>query len=173
MILAEYHTYFNTVDVHNKLALGPHSVCIVGADSLQLKIFLALVAVAESNTYRGLMYVDLKKPTSAEYSHDYIKTDLECGLLERAAASGAGMREGLGDAPRATWGSVGGVATGGSLKPRTQMPPGLQGHRLQYDAQKKPHMHELCKDDEEFVWLWEGVLWGFIGCDTLGICRRY
>jgi hypothetical protein len=42
------------------------------------------------------------------------------------------MREGLGDARRATRGSVGRVATGA----RTQMPPGLQGHRLQYDGPK-------------------------------------
>jgi hypothetical protein len=42
------------------------------------------------------------------------------------------MREGLGDAPRATRGSVGRLATGA----RTQMPPGLQGHRLQYDGPK-------------------------------------
>jgi hypothetical protein len=46
------------------------------------------------------------------------------------------MREGLGDAPRATRGSVGRVAAGGSVQPRTQMPPGLHGHRLQYNAQK-------------------------------------
>jgi hypothetical protein len=135
MIHAEYRTYFNAVDVRNKLVLGPHSVCPVGANSLQLKIFLALVAMAETNAY--LTYVDIKKLTSAEYSHGDFKTDLERGLLERAAAVGAGMREGLGEAPRATTrGSVARVATGGSVQPRTQMPPGLQGHRLQYDAHK-------------------------------------
>jgi hypothetical protein len=56
-------------------------------------------------------------------------------LLERAATMGAGAREGLVDAPRATRGSVAQVATGDSAQP-TQTPPALQGHRLQYDAQK-------------------------------------
>jgi hypothetical protein len=52
----------NAVDVHNKLALGPRSLCTVGANSLLLKIFLALVAIAETNAY--LTYMDLKKLTS-------------------------------------------------------------------------------------------------------------
>jgi hypothetical protein len=34
---------------------------------------------------------------------------------------------------------------------------------------KKPQIYELWNDDEEFVWLWEGVLWGFKGCDMLGM----
>jgi hypothetical protein len=61
MIHAEYRTYFNAVDVHNKLALGPHSVCTIGANHLQLKIFLALLAMAETNAY--LTYVNSKKLT--------------------------------------------------------------------------------------------------------------
>jgi hypothetical protein len=104
-------------------------VCTVGATILQLKIFLALVVMAETNGY--LKYADINKLTSAEYAHDDFKTDMESGLLERATEIGASMREGLGDAPRATTrGSVGELATGGSVQPRTQMPPGLQGHRL-------------------------------------------
>jgi hypothetical protein len=100
MIHAEYRISFNAVDVHNKLALGPHSVCTIGANFPQLKIFLALLAMAETNAY--LAYVDSKKLTSAKYSHGDFKTGLERGLLERAAAMGAGARKGLVDAPRAT-----------------------------------------------------------------------
>jgi hypothetical protein len=118
-IHAEYRTYFNAVDVHNKLALGPHRVCTIGANHLQLKIFLALLAMAETNAY--LTYVDSKKLTSAKYSHGDFKTDLERGLLGRAAAMEAGAREGLVDAPRATWGSVAQVATGDSGLPRTRV----------------------------------------------------
>jgi hypothetical protein len=134
MIHAEDRTYLNAVDVHNNLALGLHSVCTIGANPLQLKIFLALLAMAEANAY--LTYVDIKKLTSAKYSHFDFKTDLESGLLECAAAMRAGARERLVDARRATRGPEAQVATGDSVQPRTQMPPGLQGHRLQYDAQK-------------------------------------
>jgi hypothetical protein len=134
MIHAEYRTYFNAVDVHNKLALGPHGVCTIGANHLQLKIFLAPLAMAETNAYPT--YLDSKQLTSAKHSHGDFKTYLERGLLERAAAMMAGAREGLVDAPRATRGPVAQVATGDSVQPRTQMPPGLQGHCLQSDAQK-------------------------------------
>jgi hypothetical protein len=42
-------------------------------------------------------------------------------------------------------------------------------------------MYEFWNDEEECVWLWEGVLWGFKGCDMVGMasaqghgggCRR-
>jgi hypothetical protein len=92
-IHAKYGTYFNAVDIHNKLALGPHSVCTIGANHLKLKILLALLTMAETNAY--LRYVDSMNRTSAKYSHGDFKTDLERGLLERAAAMGAGARRGL------------------------------------------------------------------------------
>jgi hypothetical protein len=63
------------------------------------------------------------------------------------------MREGLGDVSRATRGSVRRVAAGCSVQPRTEMLPGLHGHRLQYYAQKKPQIYELRNDDKEFVCL--------------------
>jgi hypothetical protein len=134
MILAEYRMHFNTVDVHNKLALGPRSLCTVGANHLLLKIFLALVAIAETIAY--LTYINLKKLTSETYSRGDFKADLKRGLLECAAAMGAGEGEGLVDAARVTRGAVGGVATGDPVQWRTRKPPGLQGHRLQHDASK-------------------------------------
>jgi hypothetical protein len=94
MIHAEYRACFNAVDVHNRLALGPHSLCTVGANHLHLKIFFALVAIAETNAY--LTYADLKKLTSAQYSHGDFKMDIERGLLERAATMGGGEGEGHG-----------------------------------------------------------------------------
>jgi hypothetical protein len=129
MIHAEYRSSFNAVDVHNKLALGPRSVCSVGASHLLLKIFLALVAIAETNAY--LTYMDIKKLTSSEYSHGDFKRDLERGLLERAARVQAGQGEDIGQASRAATRSA---ATSANTQLRTQMPPGLQGHRLQYEA---------------------------------------
>jgi hypothetical protein len=94
MIHAEYCTYFNAVDVHNKLALGPHSVCTIGANHLQLKIFLALLAMAQTNAY--LTYVNSKKLTSAKYSHGDFKTDLERGLLEPPLQQQWGLARGRG-----------------------------------------------------------------------------
>jgi hypothetical protein len=47
---------------------------------------LALVAIAETNAY--LTYMDLKKLTSAQYSHGDFKMD-----LERAATIGGGQEE--------------------------------------------------------------------------------
>jgi hypothetical protein len=78
MIHAEYRTCFNAVDVHNRLALGPRSVCTVDENHLHLKILLALVAIAETNAY--LTYMDLKKLTSAQYSHGDLKMDLRAWL---------------------------------------------------------------------------------------------
>jgi hypothetical protein len=50
-----YRSKFNAVDVHNTLSVGPRSVCSVGANSLVLKLFLSVVAFAETNAY--LMYI--------------------------------------------------------------------------------------------------------------------
>jgi hypothetical protein len=79
------------------------------------------------------------------------------------------VREGLGDAPRATRSSVGRLATAGSVQPKTQMPHGLIGQRLQYYAPKTPQIYKLWVDYEESVCLWEGVLRGSKGCNMLGI----
>jgi hypothetical protein len=52
-------TYFNAVDVHNKLAVGPRSLVSVGANHLLLKLWLSMIAMAETNAY--LTYVKVKK----------------------------------------------------------------------------------------------------------------
>jgi hypothetical protein len=109
MIHAENRTCFNAVDVHKRLELGPHSLCTVGANHLHLKIFLALVAIAETNAY--LTYADLKKLTSAQYSHGDFKTDLGRCLLKCAATMGGGAGEGPGRVLRS---AERGVAGGGA-----------------------------------------------------------
>jgi hypothetical protein len=45
---AIYRTFFLAVDVQNKLALGPRSVCSVGGNHLLLKLWLAMAAIAET-----------------------------------------------------------------------------------------------------------------------------
>jgi hypothetical protein len=77
-----YRSHFNAVDVHNKLAVGPRSVNNVGANHLMLKLWLSMVAVAETNAY--LTYVNAKKLTSDQYSHPDFKVDLAHELLQRA-----------------------------------------------------------------------------------------
>jgi hypothetical protein len=47
-----YRTFFNAVDLHNKLAVGPRSVSSVCVGSLPLKLRLSLVALAETNAHR-------------------------------------------------------------------------------------------------------------------------
>jgi hypothetical protein len=46
-----YRSNFNAVDVHNKLAVGPRSVCNMGANLLPLKLWLSMLAIAETNAY--------------------------------------------------------------------------------------------------------------------------
>jgi hypothetical protein len=50
-----YRSHFNAVDVHNKLSAGPRSMCDVGLNSLPFKLWLALVAFAETNAH--VMYI--------------------------------------------------------------------------------------------------------------------
>jgi hypothetical protein len=69
------------VDVHNKLCVGPRSVCILGGNQFLLKLWLAMVAIAETNAY--LTYAKLKKLSSDLYSHPDFKIDLEQELLSR------------------------------------------------------------------------------------------
>jgi hypothetical protein len=77
-----YRSNFNAVDVHNKLSVGPRSVASVGANSLLLKLFLSIVAFAETNAY--LMYARHHKLKSEMYNHADFKLDLERALLQRA-----------------------------------------------------------------------------------------
>jgi hypothetical protein len=46
-----YRTFFNAVDVHNKVAVGPRSACSIGANNLLLKVWLASVAISETNAF--------------------------------------------------------------------------------------------------------------------------
>jgi hypothetical protein len=75
-----YCSFFNAVDVHNKLAVGPRSVSGVCVGSLPLKLWLSFLAFAETNAY--LLYARHHKLTSDQYSHADFKVDLE-ELLKR------------------------------------------------------------------------------------------
>jgi hypothetical protein len=77
-----YRSNFNAVDVHNKLAVGPRSVCNVATTSLPLRLWLSMLACAETNAY--LMYMHHHKLSSEQYSHGDFKADLERELLQRA-----------------------------------------------------------------------------------------
>jgi hypothetical protein len=99
-----YRSHFNAVDVHNKMPVGPRSMCDVGLKSLPLKLWLALVAFAETNAY--LMYVQHHKLSSEAYSHPDFKLQIERALLERAQQRGLGSEEEGGARTRSSGGSV-------------------------------------------------------------------
>jgi hypothetical protein len=77
-----YRSNFNAMDVHNKLAVGPRSVCSMRANSLPLKLWLSMLAIAKTNAH--LVYVKHHKLTSERYNHADSKVDLEHALLHRA-----------------------------------------------------------------------------------------
>jgi hypothetical protein len=126
-----YRSYFNAVDVHNKLCVGPRSVCILGGNHLLLKLWLAMVAIAETNTY--LTYAKLKKLSSDQYSHLDCRIDLEQELLRRGQQAGQSAEEE--EFPR-TRSSTEGVATRVGVGKRMQMPPTFHGHALKRDETK-------------------------------------
>jgi hypothetical protein len=130
-IHAIYRTNFNAVDVHNKLSVGPRSVNDVATNSLPLKLWLSLVAFAETNAY--LMYVHHLKLTSEQYNHADFKADLEQQLLQRAGQS-VSNREG--EPGVQTRRSAEGVSTGADLPQRNRMPALFQGHALSRDSTK-------------------------------------
>jgi hypothetical protein len=84
-----YRSNFNAVDVHNKLAVGPRSVCNMGANLLPLKLWLSMLAIAETNA--DLVYVMHHKLTSERYNHADFKVDVERALLHRAQRGGCGQ----------------------------------------------------------------------------------
>jgi hypothetical protein len=77
---------FNAVDVYNKLATGPQSICSVGANSLVSKLFLSVDAFAETNAY--LMYVKHHKLSWDEYNHSDFKVDLDRAMMQCAQHDG-------------------------------------------------------------------------------------
>jgi hypothetical protein len=135
VVHAEYRSLFNAVDVHNKLALGPRSFCSVGANHLILKVFLALVGMAETNAY--LTYMDLNKMSSTQYSHGDFKSDLERELLVHAAKMGTGQEQEEGGAGPALRSAVADVAGGVNASRRMRMPPSFHGHSLTHDTSKR------------------------------------
>jgi hypothetical protein len=125
-----YRSTFNAVDVHNKLAMGPRSVARLGANSLPLKLFLTMVALAETNAY--LLYMHLNKLSSDRYSHADFKVDLETELLKRAHT----RKEEDEDKGPQTRRSGQQVATGGHVQQRHTMPASFSGHVLRRDDTK-------------------------------------
>jgi hypothetical protein len=93
-----HHTYrfhFDAVNVHNKLSMGPCSVCNVATASMPLKLCLYLVTCAETNAH--LMYMHHHKLSSEQYNHADFEADLERELLQCALEDGpvseeAGLR---------------------------------------------------------------------------------
>jgi hypothetical protein len=122
---------FNAVDVHNKLAVGPHSVCNKGANLQPLKLWLRILAIAKTNAY--LAFVKHHKLTSERYNHADFKVDLERALLRRAQQLSGDSGE---EAVVRTWLSHDRVATGDATMKRKRMPTVFQAHMLQRDETK-------------------------------------
>jgi hypothetical protein len=149
-----YRSHFNAVDVHNKLCVGPRSVCSVGGNFLLLKLWLAMVAIAETNAY--LTYAKLKKLSSDQYSHPDFKIDLEQELLQRGQQTGQIAKEE--EFPR-TRSLTEGVATGVGVGKRMQMPPTFLGHALTRDKTKNRKCMVCGTLTQEYLCMCEGNLW--------------
>jgi hypothetical protein len=80
--------------VHNKLAVGPRRVSSGCVGSLPLKLWLSLVALAETNVY--LLYIKHHKLTSDRHNHSDFKGDLDKELLKRSQEDAADMEEDAG-----------------------------------------------------------------------------
>jgi polyhydroxyalkanoate synthesis regulator phasin len=119
------------VHVHNKLALGPRSVCSIGANNLLLKVWLASVAISETNAC--LTHSRDNNLTSDVNSHGDFKTDSGNELVQRAQQAQESVDEG----PRIqTRESEESVATRVPGPQRNQMLPALREHTLKHDARK-------------------------------------
>jgi hypothetical protein len=130
-----YRSSFNVVDVHNKLSVGPRSVCNVAKTSLPWKLWLYLVACAETNAY--LMYVHHHKLSSEQYNHADFKVDLGRELLQWGQDDDTVNEE----AGVHTRSSAGSVASGASAERSGQsMPATFHGHALAHKQDK----HRLC-----------------------------
>jgi hypothetical protein len=127
-----YRSFFNAVDVHNKLSVGPRSVSSVCVGSLPLKLWLSFVAIAETNAY--LLYARHHKLTSEQYCHADFKADLEKELLKRAQEDAVAVEEEAGVSTRRSEERVRGVASGDPQAIRSRMPDRFKGHALVRDT---------------------------------------
>jgi hypothetical protein len=80
-------SFLNTVDVHNKLAVGPRIVSGVYICSLSLKMWFDFLAMAETNAY--LLYARRHKLTSDEHCHALLEQE----LLRRAQEDAVAVEE--------------------------------------------------------------------------------
>jgi hypothetical protein len=116
-------TFFTAVDVHNKLAFGPHSVCSIDANNLLPKVWLASVAISETNSYST--HSRDNNLTSDVSSHGDFKANLWNELVQRAQQ----VQESVDEEPKIlTRGSEESVATRVPGPQRNQMPPALREH---------------------------------------------
>jgi hypothetical protein len=140
------------VDVHTKRALSSHSLCSLIANHLHLKIFLGMVAIAETSTYLG--NIDFKKLITVRYSHSDFKTDLKRELLEHAQQEGKGWEEKPGPVTR---GAVEDVAGRGRAAQLKQFATSLHRHCQTFkDSHNKKCM--VYVDNDERLFLWQGLL---------------
>jgi hypothetical protein len=132
-----YRTNFNSVDVHNKLAVGPRSVNDIGVNSLELKLWLNLFAFAETNAC--CVFAKHHKLASDKYCHEDFKQDLRAELLLHAHSH---MEENVDEAGGLSIRRQANMVQGASSKDKRQtMPPMFEGHQLRRDDTKN---HAWC-----------------------------
>jgi hypothetical protein len=135
-----YRSFFNAVDVHNKLAVGPRSVSGVCVGSLPFILWLSFLGIAETIAY--LLYARHHKLTSDQYSHAEFEIDLEKELLKRAHENAVDVEEEARVSTRRSRESDSGVATGDPKAIRSSMPDScrFKGHALVRDS----NINRLC-----------------------------
>jgi hypothetical protein len=176
-----YRSNFNAVDVHNKLSVGPRSVCKVATGSLPLKLWLYLVACAETNAY--LMYMHHHKLSSEQYNQANLKFDLEGELLQCALEDGAVSAE----ARVCTRRGGDGMASGATHTGEQSVPASFQGHARTH-VQGKHHKCMACGDRTKwfcgcgraicgtqwnktcYPWHMQGIISGILG---RGLCSGH
>jgi hypothetical protein len=127
-----YGTNFNSVDVHNKLAVGPRSVNAIVVKSLDLKRWLSLFAFAETNAYCAV--AKHHTLTSDKYCHKDFRQDLRTELLLRVHNH---MEENVEESGGLSTRRQANMVQGVSSKDKRQtMPPMFGGHQLRRDDKK-------------------------------------
>jgi hypothetical protein len=132
-IHALYRTFFNAVDVHNKLALGPRSTASLATNSLLLKVWLATLCMASANGYQ--MYLKAKKLTTDTYSHSDFKMDVSNGLMKLIAKQSADVAENENNEVFSSR-TRSANQEGTKDKIRTVMPAACKDHNLSRDTSK-------------------------------------